>query len=478
MEKLIIDNFLGGLSPSRYLGEKNQFDGTENESAGWDVFDLDDQTNVLRRGKVRTAITNSNVINGNITWMENAVVGGNQYVYAFEEGFTPYRLHRINVSNDTLVNSSPWPWSLQTITGSAQTGMGIYTDGTTRYLYYANGRYLGRYDLSLTFDNSYYTFLGSTVNSNYIYHPMATGNGKLFIGNSNFSMNVASIATVVGAVVTPNALDLGKTAQQVTSLAFDRNYLYIGTSSGDETATLNVPASLYLWDTVSGSWQEQYTFPEPSITSIKATGSDIFCAGRKGMYRFTGSKFELVYNINGGPDPWSIDDSPSGILYFGDGTRSMYAYGSRNGLPPIVYRPYKSTSSNFDTVKVITESKLYISDGGGLAAFGGSGSASNYVAATVRTPMFSFPGLARLVKVRLYFFSFPSGETLDIGWAKDDGSSVTAIGTISTTGATEWEFQPDGLVADQWQLVISHPSAGINTPKIRKIEIDYNLEKV
>lgn len=475
--RIIIDNFLGGLAPSRYQGNTNgQFDPYDTTSAGWDPYFIDEE-GLLRRGLGSTTITNSSDVTGSVTWMKAINRAYGSYVFGVEEqasgAGTNNRLVRINATTHTLSNSSPWPFILPTDGG--QCGLEFFNG----FLYYASKRYLGRYDLSLTFNSSYYTFLGTTAIGRAIDHPMIQGNGKLFIGNSNFSLNTASIAVDDGVSVTPNALDLTKTEQYVRSLEFQRNTLLIAASSNAGTGSPTTsPCTMYVWDGISTSYQDKFEFPDEDFHAVKVFGNAIYGFGQRGMYQFNGNGFDLIQPYSGGPDPWGVSVNPRGLVTWKDELTQAFSYGSpHRALPEIAYKPIKFSETPSGGMFWVNRNNLYV---GGFAAgdkirrFSGS---TSYQTSTWMGPMYKFDQPVRLVSFEVHMLSLMSGTNLAFMWANGDGSAPTTVATLSTPGTTTWKYTPNGLVDTSWQVGIADTAESAATPKIKRIVLEVEPEK-
>lgn len=476
-QRIVIDNFLGGLAPSRYQGAPTQFDPYDTTSAGWDPYIIE-QEGLLRRGFGETTITNASLITGNFTWMKTASRTYGDFVFGIDQqdtgAGTNNRLMRIDATTHTVSNSSPWPFSLPT--DGNQCGLEFFNG----YLYYASKRYLGRYDMSLTFNSSYYTFLGTTAIGRAIDHPMVSGNGKLFIGNANFSLNTASIAVDDGAAVTPNQLDLAKTEQYVRSLDFNRNTLFIAMTSNQGSGGPTGNSTMYIWDGITTSYQDKFNFPDEDFHAVKVYGSDVMGFGQRGVYQFTGSGFDLVYPYAGGPDPWGVSVSPRGQITWKDESSQLYSFGSpQKQLPSIVTKPIKFSATPSGGVIWVGRNNMYV---GGFTTAGTkvrryNVSATTFESADYRTPMFKFDQPVRLMRFEVHMMSLISGTTLSATWSNGDGSSSTTMDSLDGTdaGTTLWEYDPDGLVDYSWQFGITH--TGGNTPKIKRIILEVRPEK-
>ena len=476
-QRLVIENFLGGLADSRYVGDvSKQSDpgpiGSET-SDGWNPA-VPDDLNILRRGFPFGSLTDNDLTKGIWPWaklVKRNGLGAAIIALGLDDTAVANKLYKIELASYSVVNASPWPFTLPTY-GTAGTGMALFNG----YLWYSSGKYLGRYDLSLTFNSCYNISLCTTGLGYNIYHPMAVGNGKLFIGDAN-ATGGARITSVDGSgtvyITGSGSLDLSKSEQIIRALEFDNNLLYIAMSGNpDDSSTQSAESSLLIWDTVSESWQYKYTFPEGQFWNIKAHKGNIYCWGQNGFYQFTGRDFERIYPMTGAPVCDAIDKSPNGYLYFKSPSGIIHAYGSPSaGVAPFLFRPYETGGSASGFLKFVDSNNIVLHNGTSTLRRYSSTGTGGYAEAEWRTPMIPFGRLTKLVKIRLYFMPWTSGASMTVSWSKDDGSTLTTLGTISTAGETSWEYQPNGCEADAWQIVLTH--TGGATPKIRRIILEY-----
>ncbi len=332
--------------------------------------------------------------------------------------------------------------------------------------------------MSLTFDSSYYTFLGTTAIGRAIDHPMVQGNGKLFFGNSNFSTFGASVGTDDGAAVTPNQLDLTKTEQFVRSLDFNRNTLFIAMTNNQGSGGPTGNSTMYVWDGIATSYQDKFNFPDEDFSCVKVYGSDIIGFGQRGMYQFTGSGFTLVQPYAGNPDPWGVTTSPRGSILWKDEASQIYSFGSPNKqLPTIPTKPLVFATTPAGGVCQVGKNNLYIggftTGGSRIRRYGVAG--TSYDTGDWRTPMFKWDQPMKLARFEVHMLSLMSGTTISATWANGNGSSPTTMATLSTEGTTVWDFDPSGLSDYSWQFGITH-SAGA-TPKIKRIILEVTPEK-
>ena len=306
---------------------------------------------------------------------------------------------------------------------------------------------------------------------------MVAANGQLLIASAKANSGPC-IDSYDGTTLTLAKLDMSKIEQIVRCIEFDGSNLYIGLSSNNDSTGTQFAgkAQMIVWDTVSSGWQQAFNFPEETITNIKAFNGRLFAWGKRGFYQFTGSGFTRIRAIIGAPIMGAVDVSPNGILYWKSSSNQVYAYGPPlPGLPEVVWKPYETGGSELGFLKWANYTNMYLSNGTfALRRYSAVG-VGGYGTAEWRTPMIKFPQIARLIRIKVFFLPLTSGTSVDVKWASDTGSSTTTIGTFSTTSSTDWEYQPDGLVSDSWQIIFSHTAGA--TPKIKKVEIEYSIEQ-
>lgn len=471
-QRLVIDNFLGGLAPSSYIGNLTMSDPSNTK--GWDALFYGEE-NILQRGFGTATLTNASYVAGYQYAMKmiSDAVGQRLFTLGDNMAGNATMLHKIDTTTDTVANSSPWPW---TTAGNGGTDIGLeFYNG---YLYYATGRYLGRYNLSLTFDNSFNISLTAAAFGSELWHPMAQGNGKLFIGNS-VTAGGGCITSVSGDIVTLVDLDLSKTSKIIKALEFNDNVLYIAASQNYNQTNAACDTSLYIWDTVSGSWQKEYKFPENEMSALKVVNGVLYCWGSRGFYRFNGGNFDLIRTILGSPGPGGVDVTPNGVLIFKDGLKNIYSYGTTNpAIPAIVQKPINDASiSQYAAIKSITISKLYIggSDSGANLRVLTSDGTGRPIAGEWRTTLINLGHRARITKLYVVAQALPTGCEVSFSFIDDNSYSVGS-GTWNTAGETTFEYQPDGAVFETFQLRILH-TANTASPKFKKFVIEYELEK-
>jgi hypothetical protein len=471
-QRIEITDFTPGLAPSRFYGAPGMADPVN--TAGWFSYAAREE-NILQRGFGTASLTDASFIDGEMLAMVQTNRGSSSRVYgiATDSAGTGAKLHNVNPLTDAVLKASPWPRALPADTPVGGFGAELY-DG---YFYYSFGRYLGRYDMSLTFNDSFNSSLTHVCYGNTVQHPMVQGNGKLFIGNAQAGGG-ASVATVAGEVVTLVALDLKKTDKVVKAIEFSGNKVYIAMSGNLDGSALNAENSLIVWDTVSASWQEEYRFPDLDFTALRSMNGRLYCFGRNGLYEFSGGRFVQVFSYTWTVYPYGVQRAPNGVLHWSDAAGGIWSYGAvSKDFKDAVHRP--GTGFGFGAGRSIlfpSASKCYVSKdtGDGLRNAVLSGAASYYGNGEWRTPVFN---LGKRVKVcKIYVFMLPLAAGSSTTFTVYDETGVNAsCGTANETGQTVHEYTVNGQICETFQLGMVHSDG--QSPKIRKIVIEYELVK-
>lgn len=111
-ERLVIDNFLGGLAPSIYSGNPQSQSDPVN-TAGWDVFRNSNYTDygLLQRGYGQSTLTNASVVVGSVQFMKSLNRFNNQKLYCLSQADAGgvNVLHAVDSGSSSVLNASPWP---------------------------------------------------------------------------------------------------------------------------------------------------------------------------------------------------------------------------------------------------------------------------------------------------------------------------------------------------------------------------------
>lgn len=168
-------------------------------------------------------------------------------------------LHQIGAS--TVQNAGGWPHTVDkaAVTGETIKGLCHYA-GALYYAYNTSGSPdVGKWDLASTYDDDYMSTVptGGAVlpDGNSSQHPMVVGGDNImYIGAGRY---VSSFNTV-GAVFTAQALDL-PSGMDIVDLRWHEGRLFIAANRGTLNSASKVYSSIYVWDTVSSSWEYEIT---------------------------------------------------------------------------------------------------------------------------------------------------------------------------------------------------------------------------
>lgn len=232
-----LSGFNAGQAPTAHLDSL-----TENGSAGQfslaSNIDVISYPGLLTQGPALTSLTNGTEA-GAVTELINFIVdrpvsSGTTY------GISTTKLHQITTS--AVANSGSWPHS---ITGATSGNSVVYHGGFLFYFYNkASGADCGRYDLSSTFVDNYFSTVptGAAALQN-APHPVATKQDIMAFGNGRY------LGTFISTTLTlaPTKLDFGADAQ-IADVAFHANQWWIAVNVGTAVSTDRQYASLYLYD--------------------------------------------------------------------------------------------------------------------------------------------------------------------------------------------------------------------------------------
>ena len=135
--------------------------------------------------------------------------------------------------------------------------------------------------------------------------------------------------------------------------------------------------------------------------------------------------------------------------------------------------------SNTGFLKWVTRTDFYVGgfmSGESVRRFAVGGTRGQSGVAEWWTPMINFaPDKARITKVTVYTLPLGEDTVASVLWGNQEGSSLSTLMAIATSGETKFEVHPKGKLDYAWQVCLRH-SAGA-TPRVRRIEIEYQVEK-
>lgn len=424
--KITIPNFLGGFAPGWSRNDYPSY-GNANMAGKMQNVDLTDPAGITQ-GPGLVALTNgttAGVVNTRINSMLETPVaantsygGGGAYIY---------KLTSASVVDTTAAPESPHGISG---TGVAMGDLAYYKD-CVYYAYNVSGpsANIGRLT-GTTYDDDWASVSGSASISAGGPLPMEVGgNDFMYLGNLN------RVSDYDGTTWTNDALDLPKNAE-VMDLKWNNNRLYIAANRPDLNliAAHNTLASIYVWDGVSDSWEDEIRisglaggmFVNNGIVYLfyrDATDSSGYRLGY-----VNGNQIQTLCTFSGSlPYYYQVSSYKNFIVWPSDG--KIYAFGAvSKDLPAMLFQ---LCDGGLTTV------------GGVAAPFGtlyiGSTQDTSYQLSklsgyekSAHWKSLMFPiGKATLEKMKVYFDSLSSGAQVDFTVTTDRGKS-----SYSTNGMT------------------------------------------
>jgi hypothetical protein len=448
LQKITIDNFLGGIAPSRYYGATNQFQGSSRGVDLWRTTSAGAGTSRIGNataGWTSAAVTNVADVTTTITkFVPSDTTSDTLMLY----GYSPTKMYRIDTSNDTVTSNASWP---QAITNGANGGMEFYRGS----MYYANNStQVGTFTpgSAPTFTANAITGLASSTR----YRPMYVLRDRLYIGNGN------QVFRRFVATDTANALIL-ETSYEIDHFGKYGNYLVISASKNNVATgiTFGAGSKIWLWDTVGSAGSAgalpnfELDFPESRCRGIKEVGGKLFALGINYLYELKGGASQLgafvpVLNLfsSGSGLTVSNNNSPTenldvwnGFLMF-CGDNEVITYGSLDpSISPVFQAPW--TLTNAGITSGARSDKVYASatSGNRLVVFSGGNATPQ-----LDTTYLNFGGKVRVKGVRFHTAPFATGQTLTVSMLFDSGSGQTSVDfgtrTGSSTNYSELFFTP------------------------------------
>lgn len=434
IERLVFENFLGGMCVSQYLAAKNQY---------YDGVNMDIITEPGRSapGYAQTDKTGSELTTSPTKIVAPGISGEEEFVY----GYSTTQMFRYDVFNDAMTDNASW---VQTITNGDVGGFGVYKGKC----YYANGNtQIGSFTPGATPTFTANTITGLTART---YSPMHVFGNILWIGNLN------QVASYDGTTVNVNALDL-ETGYEIDHIDHFGKFLVISaartTGLSANAAGVMQDAKLFFWDTTSDSWQEEIiVWGEQRIRGMKVVNNTLYVIGANGLYVLDGAILKKIVPFTGTNYSGNsyIGLSSSAVVESLEAWRDFLIWPGLSGtimfygtpdskIPPFISAPVKLSTGNSVYVFGGLDQKLLVSGSSTIRfakfASGGSGS---YNLITSRV---DFGGRVKIKGVRPKHKVFASGESIDISVNYDTGNGENAIATsynFATYGAVRESFVP------------------------------------
>lgn len=380
------------------------------------------------------------------------------------------------------------------ITSASSTHKLIIYNSLLLYAYNTSTKaYLGSYDLSSTFADTYKELQASGPSN---YHPMVIWNENLWIGCGRY---VAKLAT---ATLTAQALDLG-VGWEITSLFTSNNYIGIcAFRSAGGNISRNNECRIFLWDGVSTTFSYSILVDDNFVTASRSNNGDIFIwsYGRDSvpaMYQLNGTGLtklrRLKTNIAGSSKSMTelfdnaVDVFGNRVLMSSE--YLIWSYGSNDNESSVGFSiPWGYSSTPTDRslcLKVVSQNKIYMGYTANLNVTPiyqilKFATGTNYsTRATFRENYIDFGQRIGINYIKFYFRPLVSGDSITVGLDIDYGTSVTLKDNADASTIT---YASDGTITSKKFMVgrdchafrptISWTAGGV---AISRIVVDYDF---
>lgn len=392
------------------------------------------------------------------------------------------KLYKFSASTVNSGGSPSWPRTIDKSVVTAESGEDVaYYQGSLYYSYGHSGSAgdMGKYDLSTTFDDDYYSAsaTGGADLQDGPHQLLVGGDDILYIANGRF------IASLDGSTASPQALDFWQNSI-VNSITWNYNRVIAAVNRPNITGANQNQSAIYRWNGYSSSWEGDPVEISGRIGALYTKNGITYVWHEN----FEGGTARLVFGyINGGSVVPLRTFSGSLPLYYQVGeyfdyiawlsSGRLYLYGPVSGEMPVDMFQFMSPQ--------------YTANAGGIASpFGtmliSSNDGSNYslekesgyaVSATYKTLLHetSLDGLHSYVgKIEFQFDQLASGARVDVSLVDNKGTTIWSE-TISHTAhgtATKAVFYP-AAQGENMRLQYDHASGSASNPvNIRKVKIN------
>lgn len=332
---------LGGFAPL-WFNETYPSYGNKNQAGAMQNVDLTN-AGFLTQGPGATALTNGTQAGAVTTLiksiLDRAVTSDATY------GIGGNLLHKI--TSATVVDDATWPHTIDKAAVTAEDGEdGVLYQGNLYYLYNHSGSAgdIGKYNLDATFDDDW----GSTVPTGMAAltnnpHPAALG------GNDTFAFgNGAAVGAYDGTTLDTTALDL-PTNTVVVDIKWSQDRWWITANYTNLTGANKNPASVFIWDGVSESWEDEIPLGGTAGGSHIKNGAllqfyrDIRSTGGYKLGQISGGGVTDLATYDGElPNFGQITDFKDFVMWLSDD--DVFAFGSGNSELPVRLFQYASTT--------------------------------------------------------------------------------------------------------------------------------------
>lgn len=475
-----ITDFLGGLSPGYYspqFSPNTVYPNYGNKNQAGAMLNIDNTLpDFITQGPSTTPLTNGTDLSEVTTLIkgitdyavrssESYAVGGNKLY-----GFTPSKVLASGDTGGLLTHTI----DKAVVTGESGEDVCFY-HGDIYYSYNHSGSAgdIGKFASFTSFTDAWASAVpsgaaalqGDTVTTPH--QMIAAGDDKMYIANGRY------VASYDGSTFQAQALDL-PTGYVVQSIQWLNDRLYIAANSSDITAfAINkIPASIYIWDGTTSSWESEIKIMGTLGGLHVKNGvlyvfyQDVSSVAGYQLGYVSGQQIVPLTNYYGSlPAYYQITDYRDFIIW----QSGSLIYGFGSGKPNLPARLFQLASPQFTTCgglacpfgTVITASF----NGGSnyrLSKFSGYETASSWD--SLMFDITSDSQIPKIDKIRINFNKLATGARVD--WKLVNSAGVTLYSdTISFTklGAVTTAYYPiNGKVTPDFRVEFDF-SSGSNT---------------
>lgn len=338
------------------------------------------------------------------------------------------------------------------------------------YLYYASANKLGRQTVALASSQSTWSSQNdswATFTNQTAYKPMVWVNQILCIGDGNYIAIVDENGTF-----NANAFDV-LTQDIATALQNTNDYLSVGTFVNSAVHQ----ASIYLWDTYSPSWTEDYKVSERGVNMFfMMDGFSYAQIGTIGnIYQWTGERAVIYTRLRDGENTVTTGINPYGNTNLNGLTliatdRGVFSLGHASPRVPIAqvieYVGTAGQGADLGCIEAIG-SNFYLGWKSG-STYGVDKIGTNYATGIIETPMFE--GKAKRMRIR--YGSMPANCSITARTSSDGGSLVSHALVKDDEDSREYISDVDMSNKSELRAEITLVPSGATTPIISKITIE------
>lgn len=430
----------------QYYNETYPSIGNKDQAGAMQNVDLTD-INKMTQGPGLANLTNGTQAGVVSTLIKSIMRTANTSDRTFGVGGAKF----YEISSSTVTSNAANPTLPHTIDKGGVTGEDgedlAYYQGAIYYSYnYTGGGDMGKYDLTRDSDADFDDDFGSTVPATGA-AALANAPHQIIVGGDDilYCANGADICTYDGTTDTYNTAALDTpTNGIIESIAWANNRLYMAVNRPNLTGSNRVQSSVYLWDTISASWEYEIKIEE-EISALYTLNGVVY-VWTKDVSNTGGYKLSYIQGLNilplaqySGTLPayYQISDYKGHLIWQSNGLIMAYGAGSKDVPTQLFqladggYSTVGAVANPFGTPMIASnESTNYK-----LAKFSGYSVDCNYKTLMwkVSTPSSKF----QIDRIIVFTDQLASGAKVDTTLRYDFGKSNKALTQIAYATANK-----------------------------------------